>query len=341
MMVSRHIFAAALTLCAGVGASAAEQSWTVPGHSLKIASTCANEVIIDPVASLHDRIEVSATATHPEEIELLTVTGGSAAMIAKTTDHCWKDSFGSSSARDITLRLTVHVPAGVPIDIQSGGITAYRIGAVGGPLDVGLSGSGSLRAANAADMNIHLSGSGDAAIDTVSGRIEGHLSGSGRLTVTSVAASSTDLHISGSGHADLGKGDVGMLLIRLSGSGHVRAPLADGLQLGSSGAGDVSLERVEGPIDAQLSGSGKLSVETINASSVKIRSGGVGDIRLGAGTIGSLSLESSGTSSLNVDATVGDVVLSVAGFSSVNIPHVTGKLTRSVAGLANVKVGGQ
>lgn len=337
-----------VSMLAVTGASAAERSWTVSGQSLNISGPCAKAVSIEPSADLQGKIEVQASAEHQQEIDRLSITGGSAATIEKNTEHCYSGSLavdigsvslGFSNFKP-TLKLTVRVPAGIAIGVKDGGSGDYSVGAVGGPLDVKMSGSGELHAVNATKLNLALSGSGSATIDDVSGMLASKQSGSGNVTLGRVSVSTSEVALSGSGHFSANDGNAGQVSAKISGSGHLHLPDVGGLELATAGSGDSVIRRDNGAVEAKLAGSGKLIVKDINADTVSLRTAGSNKVDLGGGNIGNLTVASAGSSNIAVDAMVGDASVSIMGSGDVNIPHVTGHVSQTTMGSGRISVGG-
>ncbi|HMA49005.1 MAG TPA: hypothetical protein VKP60_04575, partial [Magnetospirillaceae bacterium] len=136
----RRIMTTAVLLAA-TGSVAAERNWTVQGQDLRMATACAKSVSIEPSSSLTGQITVEARADHQEEIDNMSVTGGSTAIVTRAHDSCWAPGpnmqiggihIGISDPA--TLELTVKVPAGIAIAVKEGGSADYHIGDVGGPL---------------------------------------------------------------------------------------------------------------------------------------------------------------------------------------------------------------
>jgi hypothetical protein len=336
----------ALSLSAGSGAIAAERNWTVQGHGLRIDSPCAKLVVIEPATGLGDAVEVKAIADRDDEIDRLSVTGGGGVTIGKNASRCASGptalnigplTFGVTKE---TLKVTVRVPIGTAIEIQGHDSTDYRIGAVGGPLIIAEHSSGDLRATKVTDLSVQLSGSGDVTIDEVAGKIDANLHGSGDLKLHHVNASATALFLSGSGDVEIDDGDLGALTADLHGSGDVKLPSSAGLQLNASGAGDVTMRHVAGPVNVMLTGSASLTVDAVDSATVSLRETGHGDIRIGGGHIVSLAFEGHGSGDLSVDAVVGDAAINITGSADVTLNHVTGHVSQNRHGSGKITIGG-
>lgn len=279
---------AGLVTASGAWAKDKEKSWTVEGSTLAISSPCAKVVTIEPSSTLVGKVEVNASAERQSEIDQLQVSGGPVASIEAKDRRCksgWPHfTFGFfhfGLTTDSSLEVTVTVPAGMAIDIRENNNTDYAIGAVAGTLHLDLSGSGDVEADEAKDLVVHLSGSGSAQLDKVSGKLEGNLSGSGDLSIGRAEVSTADLsvsgsgdvsvdegvfftvtaHLSGSGSLSLGEGKVGALTVSSSGNSDVQvdATVTDA-DLSASGSGDISLREVTGQMKQSKHGSGSITI---------------------------------------------------------------------------------
>lgn len=313
-------------LMAATGSVAAERNWTVQGQDLRMSTACAKSVSIEPSASLKGQVTVEARADHQEEIDNLSVTGGSTALVTRAHESCWAPGpnvqiggLHLGVSEDATLELTVKVPAGIAIAVKEGGSADYHIGDVGGPLRLELHGSGSVQAESAKELSLVISGSGDARVASVSGKLDGKISGSGSLDVQKAVVASTELSISGSGDARIDEGDLGALTLTLHGSGDFSGPAA----------GDVKYES---------SGSATLSLRSVKAGTVSLKVSGNGDASIGDGAINSLLISSTGSANLKVGATVTDADVTVRGSGDVHLHKVSGKLTRNERGSGRIQV---
>ena len=317
-------------------AQAADRNWTVSGNGLKIATPCAKTVDIQPGGDAH-QIKISASADHVEEIDQLKVAGGDPATIDIGGSRCWLS--GLLSSERPTLALTIKVPDGAALDIGDGGAAAYTIGAVGGVLHVSLAGSGGMKAANSKELTIALSGSGNATIDSVEGKVTGRLSGAGDLTISRVHAPRTDLDLSGKGTVRLSDGDAGQLTASVHGSGSLTAPAVAGAKLSNSGSGAVAIRSVKGALDAELSGAGTLSIDSVESPSTNIQVTGHSNVKLGGGSIANLTVSSAGASDIAVEASVGDANVSAVGSGGIRLAKVTGHVSQSSTGSAKIAIG--
>ena len=273
MLVCGVVAAVALTWGSGKKTEKqTDKSWTVDGGALSIVTPCAKTVSIEPSPDLTGKVEVSATGRR-SEIDRLDVAGGATAAIGARDGKC-KEGGGPHLSFTLfrlgvdtgpSLAITVKVPAGTAIDIKEGKSTDYDIGAVGGVLTLDLSGNGNVSAAEVKDPVLHLSGSGDAQLDKVSGTLDGRLTGSGDLSIGRADVSVADVASSGSGDISVDDGDFTAVTARLTGSGDLS--LGEGkigsLTVGASGSGGAQVDAVVGDADLSASGSGDIEVHEV------------------------------------------------------------------------------
>ena len=325
---------AAIMLVSAVSAQAAEKSWTVQGNGLRIATPCAKSVDIQPGGEAH-QIKIAASADHGEEIDQLKVTGGDVANLDVGGARCWLQGLLYEKP---TMNIVVKVPDGTALDITDGGVARYAIGAVNGALTLSFSGAGGVKAANARDLSISLSGSGASDIGEVTGRLKTRVSGAGDLTIGRLHASASDIELSGSAGVKVADGDAGVLNASLHGSGNLSLPAASAVHLTASGAGDATIKTLKGVLETRLSGSGNLTIDAIDAPSAGVQTSGHSVVKLGAGSIAAFSLSSAGASDIIIDATVTDANISMVGAGEVRIAKLTGHVNQSVTGAGRVEI---
>jgi len=146
------------------------------------------------------------------------------------------------------------------------------------------------------------------------------------------------LALSLAGAGDLKAVGAKTLMLELSGAGSAEIGEAGNSKIRTSGAGNVKINRLNGLIDARLSGVGNLTVEMIEAPSADLHAAGRSDIRFGKGSIGTFALDSAGASDVLVEAVVGDAKVSVAGAGDVKFAKLTGHIDQSVSGIGKVTV---
>jgi len=328
------------TLAATGAASAAERNWTVEGRSLKIDTPCARTVEIQPASSLSNKVEISAIADNQDEIAPVTAGPEGGAATLQHSGECYHptNQYGISSYHP-TMVITIKVPAGFAIELEDHGAAGYRIGPVGGQLTASMHGSGNIDAVNGRDLRLSLHGSGHAHIGELTGKLEARISGSGGFEVGKLSATASEIALTGSGNVKVDEGNAGQVLASLRGSGDMVLPTVGALQVSISGSGNSETDKVTGPVEAKLSGSGDLSVHSLTSEKVALQSSGSAGVKLAAGTIGNLTMESTGHSDIDVGATVGDATVSVRGSGDIRLAKVTGKLMQDRGGSAHVTVG--
>lgn len=273
-------------------AQATSRSWTLPGSALTVASPCARQVDIEPDSALHGAIRITATKAQAQALAGLRASGGGRVTLTGPATQC--DGAGACTTTGNAcpdgwyllghgrrMMIEIAVPAGTPITIQEAGATDYRIGAVGGTLNATLAGAGDLAADDLAALSATLTGSGDLSAGQVGGTLLATLAGSGDLSVARAKTSAAKLTLSGTGDAAIGAGALGAVTAVLAGGGDFTAPAAASLQLASTGTGDATLQRVDGPVHAALLGSGNLALGRVSGD-VATERGGPGDLTIGA-----------------------------------------------------------
>lgn len=326
--------AAIMLVSAVSGVNAADKSWNVQGNGLRIATPCAKTVDIQPGGEAH-QIKIAATADHGEEIDQLKVSGGDMVNLDVGGARCWLQGLIYEKP---TMALTIKVPDGAALEISDGGVARYTIGAVNGVLTLSFSGSGGVKAVNARDLSIVLSGSGASDIGDVSGHLKARISGAGDLSVAHLHASTSDVELSGSASFKAADGDAGILNAALHGSGNLSVPAASAAHIVASGSGDAAVKTLKGVLEARLSGSGNLAVDSIEAPSAGIQTSGHSLVKLGTGSIGTFSLSSAGASNIDIAAAVADANISMVGAGEVRFAKLTGHVSQSVTGAGRVEI---
>ena len=111
------------------------------------------------------------------------------------------------------------------------------------------------------------------------------------------------------------------------------------MKLDESGAGAITIDRIDGPLTSELNGAGSLTVKSLDSAAVKLETNGASKISLKAGTIGSLKIEANGLADVDVRAAVTDASIELNGIGSIHIPQVSGKLRQSASGMGKITVG--
>ena len=87
------------------------------------------------------------------------------------------------------------------------------------------------------------------------------------------------------------------------------------------------------------SGQALIRIREATAPTFRVALSGAGTVSVADGTIGSLTVESSGAARIDVGGTTGDASLFLSGAGGVRIAHLTGSLRRTVSGAAVVEIG--
>ena len=95
------------------------------------------------------------------------------------------------------------------------------------------------------------------------------------------------------------------------------------------GSGDLTADRIDGPIDAETDSSGDVRISSVDSDAVRVAGSGSGDIAVLGGRIGTLTGERNGSGDLLVRATIGGGSLSHHGSGDVTLTGVTGTLSRT------------
>jgi hypothetical protein len=149
-----------------------------------------------------------------------------------------------------------------------------------------------------------------------SASLELNNSGCGSWTIADVAGV-VSIHESGAGSIRMGQAD--RLEAHLSGAGSLHATrLRRGMDVRLSGAGGITVAEASGPIEAQVSGVGRVKVAGGRASTLRASVSGMGGVDFG-GVADSLDASISGMGGINVKEVTGQVHKSVSGIGHVNI----------------------
>jgi hypothetical protein len=182
----------------GAAGHAASRQLTGAATALAIDSPCARHVTIVPDLAAGAGVRVDATADYQEELDLLVLTPGPRAKLTvpdRFPSRCARPTY--SVTFDPTLVLTVHIPAGLPLSVAGSGRADYRIGDIGGPLSMDLSGGAHVQAGKIGAFKLDVSGDGNVTVTQVDGPLEAEFSGHGSLEVAHVTVSTASLELSG------------------------------------------------------------------------------------------------------------------------------------------------
>jgi hypothetical protein len=236
---------------------------TFSAKQLVLNDTLQEDTVITPDPSLVGQVRI----TREDGLDCLSVVEGGALVI--DTARCDSDQ-----------SLHIEVPPGMPLVLTANGGGDIKLGDVGGPLTLDLSGHGDvtagrtgpliLSAVGGSDVSLGsvsgsavltLSGSGDVKMAGVSGALTIRSSGSGDLAIGSIEAPAVD--VQGSGHGDIliGGGTIGSLNVRLNGSGDfATAASSREAVLSAHGGGDMRVGPVAHVIQRDSSGGSEIHI---------------------------------------------------------------------------------
>ena len=131
----------------------------------------------------------------------------------------------------------------------------------------------------------------------------------------------------------------GPMKVSLSGASELEAAEVSTLDAQLSGSGRISVQQASGPARLDMSGHGRIEVGRADMPSLAVSLSGAGELRIDAGQVGSLTLDQSGAGHVQFGATVGDAKVDLSGVGAVHFVRVTGRLDKDVSGVGTVTVG--
>ena len=146
----------------------------------------------------------------------------------------------------------------------------------------------------AASVRLSAAGCGDWTVDTVVGRLEADVAGSG------------DVHAA----------SAGALVAHIGGSGDVTATEVGDLSVATAGSGDVRVRRATGEVRAHIAGSGDVAVAAGHASVLAADIAGSGDVSFG-GEADRIDAHVVGSGDVRVKSVHGEVHKAVVGSGDV------------------------
>jgi len=188
--------------------------------------------------------------------EIETEVSGDKLIIGK--ENRWMD-WGWDRKYDITVYVTMPTIEGVSVAGSGDLFCEDKINV--SDLDLGVSGSGSMRLAFNATGNVEgdVSGSGDMDLKGSCNNFDSDVSGSGKVYASVSVKGMADLGVSGSGKIQV-QGNAQEVKASISGSGRVNAGelVTDKCDVRISGSGDLEVN-VREELDATVSGSGSIT----------------------------------------------------------------------------------
>ena len=150
------------------------------------------------------------------------------------------------------------------------------------------------------------------------------------------------LEIKESGSADYRIGAVdGPLKAELHGSGDIDAEKVRDVVVHQTGSGDARFDTITGNIEGKITGSGDFEVAHADSPAAVYSLTGSGNVEIEEGKIGSLSVTISGSSDVSVRASVTDADLTLRGSGDVALREVTGHVQQTVHGSGRIDIGGK
>jgi hypothetical protein len=134
----------------------------------------------------------------------------------------------------------------------------------------------------------------------------------------SIANTTGELEISLVGSGDVWAGSSSTLQVSLAGSGDVVAGATRNLSASIAGSGDVTAVRVDGPLEANIAGSGNVNVRGPVAGGVEANIAGSGDVTIG-GSAGPVSASIMGSGDVHIRGAAASVSQSSMGSGRVRI----------------------
>jgi hypothetical protein len=255
--VLRFIIPAILTLGAAAPSFAVAKTVThqVSGKRLDLRVSCPVRIEIQPRADLDSVIDVEAHAETPDALDALSFTSGDIATI-ENQRHC---RFRDDDHR--SLELTIHVPPGLPIDIDAVTAGTYKIGDIGGPLKLKLSGAGEVHAGRLSGLDFDSAGVAEIRVDRLDGPGTATLRGGGAVTIGGGNMTSLHLDSHGAGAITVESGEIGTLDLSLAGAGDaaIHARVQDAT-LKIFGIGNIEIKHVSGTVHREVHGIGNIDI---------------------------------------------------------------------------------
>jgi hypothetical protein len=145
------------------------------------------------------------------------------------------------------------------VELGAGGCGNWTVANVDGRLEIGVGGSGTVRAGTSRSLEASVGGSGSI-LTGATGGLEASVGGSGNIVVAGVDGPA-EVSIGGSGDVNIRGGRASTLEVAIAGSGNVRFDgVANSLEASIAGSGDVRVAEVTGPVSRSIVGSGEVRV---------------------------------------------------------------------------------
>ena len=126
-----------------------------------------------------------------------------------------------------------------------------------------------------------------------------------------------------------------------SGAGLVRMGAMGRLDVRLSGAADIHAVRVRQGVTASLSGKGGLKVEDLVDGPMDAHVSGLGRVRVAEGRASNVRALVSGMGGVDFGGSAGGLEADISGVGTVHVRQVTGPVTKSVSGIGHVSIDDQ
>lgn len=259
LRLSAGVLFAALTFTG----TARADTRTFSAKQLVLNDTLQEDTVIEPDPGLVGQVRI----TREDGLDCLSVVEGGSLVI--DTARC-----------DSGESLHIEVPPGMPLVVTANSGGDIKIGDVGGPLTLDLTGHGNVTAGRTGPLILSvvggsdvslgsvfgpavltMSGSGDVKMTGVNGPLTIRGSGSGDLAIGSIEAPAVDVQGSGPGDILIGGGTIGSLNVRLNGSGDfATAASSREAVLSAHGGGDMRVGPVAHIVQRDSSGGSEIHV---------------------------------------------------------------------------------
>lgn len=146
------------------------------------------------------------------------------------------------------------------VDLDNGGCGRWDVANVDGPVSLGISGSGDIRAGTSSSLELSIAGAG---------------------SITAGATRDLEVSIGGSGDVIVSRLD-GPMEVSIGGSGDVdvRGGTSPNVEVSIAGSGDINFGGVAGDVDVSIAGGGDVTIARATGSVSRSILGG-GDVHIG------------------------------------------------------------
>lgn len=150
---------------------------------------------------------------------------------------------------------------------------------------------------------------------------------------------SARLELDNAGCGDWTVGDVtGPAVVRLAGSGDVRAGSVGSAEVRISGSGDATLGQIRNGLTSAIAGSGDLTAASVSGP-VDVRVAGAGDVIAKGGQATVMKAAIAGSGDVRFGGSAQSLDARIAGSGDISVGKVSGAVSKRVAGSGEVRVG--